>query len=542
MNKEVWKEYDKGTKFNAGLDLYETVKENENFFIGNQWEGVEANGQPTPVFNFLKRVVLFTVSSIASNSLKINAVPFMGGGKSSNMNSLFRMTNRELERLFEMNRVTELLREFLRNAAVDGDGCTYTYWDDTIDTGNPIKGAIVTEIIENTRVIFGNANSRHVQKQPYIIIMSREMIDEVKKKAKKNGFDESLITTDTDDRDIDSEKITDDKVTVLTKLWKEDGKVWCYECTQNTGIREKWDTGLTLYPVTWMSWDYIQDNYHGQSMITGLIPNQKFVNLLYAMAAISLKTTAYPKIVYDQTRIKKWTNAPGQAIGVNGGDVNGVARIIDPATISPQISQFIDSCINYTQSFLGATSVALGDTRPDNTSAIIALQKAAATPNELTKQSLYQSLEDLGRIYIDLMSEYYGTRTIEEEVPPNAMQAVEEFALPKSITQDYDFGQLKGKYYLIKLDVGAAALWSETASMQTLDNLVMNKLITAKDYIERVPEGWIKDRQGLIDSSQQTMPEQNAPQGGAMPPIDLPIPTTRGDSSLQRAVRSAAGN
>ena len=61
-------------------------------------------------------------------------------------------------------------------------------------------------------------------------------------------------------------------------------------------------------------------------------------------------------------------NGPPAAIGVNG-NVDGVAKIMDPASISPQISQFIELAVSYTQKFLGASDVALGDTRPDNTSA-----------------------------------------------------------------------------------------------------------------------------------------------------------------------------
>ena len=48
--------YDKALKFNSSIQLNETVNANENFYIGKQWEGVEANGLPTPQFNFLKRV------------------------------------------------------------------------------------------------------------------------------------------------------------------------------------------------------------------------------------------------------------------------------------------------------------------------------------------------------------------------------------------------------------------------------------------------------------------------------------------------------
>ena len=79
-----------------------------------------------------------------------------------------------------------------------------------------------------------------------------------------------------------------------------------------------------------------------------LIPNQIFINKLFAMSMISLMTTAYPKIVYDKTRVPKWDNRVGAAIGINGGDVNSVAKIIDPAQISPQIAQFIQLAIDYT--------------------------------------------------------------------------------------------------------------------------------------------------------------------------------------------------
>ena len=120
---------------------------------------------------------------------------------------------------------------------------------------------------------------------------------------------------------------------MLLKLWRDrkTGTVWGVECTRNAVVRPPWDTGLKLYPVTWLSWDYMPDNYHGMAMITGLIPNQIFINKLFAMSMISLMTTAYPKILYDRTRVSKWDNRVGAAIPVSGGDVGSVAKIIDPS-------------------------------------------------------------------------------------------------------------------------------------------------------------------------------------------------------------------
>ena len=516
-NQTVWKEYEKGIDFKARINLYETVKGNENFFIGKQWEGVASNGLPTPVFNFIKRVVLFTIASIASGNVKMQAVPFAGDG-SEDTTLVTNVLNSEFDRLFEQNKVVPLFREVCRNAAVDGDGCTYTYWDPDVETGQPSKGAIVTEVIENTRIHFGNANDRRVQKQPYIIIEKREMVDEVRERAKENGVaDWEAISPDTDNKLTDSPFITDDKVTVLLRLWrnKETGTIWAIETTKDYVVRKPWDTGLKLYPVTWLNWDYVQDCYHGQAMVTGLIPNQVFVNKAYAMTMLSLMTTAFPKIVYDKNRIRKWDNAIGVAVGVNGGDVNNVAKTIDPAPISPQISQFIQMAEDDTRACMGATSVALGEGKAYNTSAIVALQKAAATPHEITRQNLYQCIEDLGRIYIDFMAEYYGERYL--PVPKEAEEAIEfaQIEVPK-----FDYSVLKNMHFSIRLDVGASAYWSEIASVNTLDNLLTLKVIDVVDYLERVPEGYIIKKQELIDKMKAQMAQaqmqapQPQPQGG----------------------------
>jgi hypothetical protein len=74
-----------------------------------------------------------------------------------------------LKKLFETNKLGALVREFLRNTAVVGDGCMYTYWDPEAETGQAQKGAHHNRIIENTRVHFGNASDRRVLKQPYIL-------------------------------------------------------------------------------------------------------------------------------------------------------------------------------------------------------------------------------------------------------------------------------------------------------------------------------------------------------------------------------------
>ena len=128
-----------------------------------------------------------------------------------------------------------------------------------------------------------------------------DLVIEDRKRAKANGKDTELITADDKEGgDPHLDQLGGDKVTVLLRLWRDDksGTIHGYECTKNAEIRKEWDLGIKLYPITWMNWDYVQDCYHGQAMITGLIPNQIFVNKLFAMSMISLMTLAYPKVLY----------------------------------------------------------------------------------------------------------------------------------------------------------------------------------------------------------------------------------------------------
>lgn len=551
LNEKIWKQYCAGLDFNNKLRLVENVANNENFFIGKQWEGVVSNGLPTPVFNILKQIVLHQVATITSDNFTISATPLRASANDKRLEMASQVVNSELRALFKVNKLPNLSRIMMRNAAVDGDGCMFTYFDPDAPTGlDGIKGAIKTEIVDNTRVLFGNPNSRNVQSQPYIIIWKRRQICDVKDEARANGLSEEEIqniSADTDDNNSRMDSYVDDKCTVLTKLWrdKKTGTIWGCEVTKGAVIRKPYDVRIKSYPVTWICWDYVQECYHGQALITGLIPNQEFINKAYAMAMLSQMTSAFPTKLFDRTRVTKWTNQVGAQIAVDGS-VEGVAKILEPAQISPQIAQFINSTIENTQSLTGATAAALGNTRPDNTSAIIALQRAAAIPAEITKQNLYECLEDLGRIYIEFMAAYYGTRPVDIPAAVAVGDEIAQFANANvgMMQQEFDFAQLEDCPMTIGLDVGASSYWSEVASMQTLENLLQLGLITVADFLERIPDGYVAKRQELLDKYKQkemaTLMPAVAPESDedilAQDDTATEIPETSGNSELQREV------
>ena len=552
--EDIQKRFEKCFEFNSQIGLYDTVQVNEDFFIGNQWQGVESNGLPTPTFNFLKQVVLFQVATITSDNLTLQATPMpsVSGYDSRTLEEIAQIVSHQYAAIIERNRIVTKLREFLRNAAVDGDGCMYFHFDPSIENGQLVKGEIQAEVIENTRVYFGNPNCRDVQRQPFIILSRRAMVDDVRWYAEDMKQAGQCKLENVDDIKADSEKwqnkydsFTDDKVTVLTYLFKnrDTGTIWCIEATETGIIREAYDTEYTLYPLIWINWDYIHDCYHGQSMLTGLLPNQKFINKIFAMVAISLMTQAFPKVVYDRNRIRSWDGAVGTAVGVNG-NVDNVAKTIDGATVNPQIAQFMELCISKTRSFLGASDVAMGDSRPDNTSAIIALQRAANTPMELTKQNLYQCVEDMGRIFMDIMAVRYGVRTVEftQRLGASGQPAPLGMDIPDAtVTAEFDFSVLRKVQMGVKQDVGASSYWSEIANMQTLDNLLMNNHIDAVQYLERMPNGYVARKQELIEElkAKRALPAPGSPMGTGMTreTSDQIDPSGgSGNAALQRAI------
>lgn len=564
--KIAWEMYEKGVQFNNQINLDETIRVNENFVIGKQWEGVASNGLPTPQINILKRVALFTIATIVSDNVKVTASPLANTVGTSNYKQIAQYINDEYEAIFERNKVPSLIREFARNAAVDGDGCIYTYWDADAETGQEAKGQICSEIIDNNRVFFGNPSDVRVENQPWIIIEKRMPERNARILARNNGaVGWRRITAHPDDvQSTDDAKWNDELVTVLYLFWRDDetDEIWSYCSAQMAEIEAPKSLGIKHYPICWLCWDNVKDCYHGQAMITGLVPNQIAINKTHALTQVSMMNMAFPTKVYDKTRISKITNQVGAAYGVSG-NVDNAMKVVEGANISPQIFQYITTLIEETEQSLGATSVALGDTRPDNTSAIIALQRAASTPSELTKQNIYSAIEDYARIILDFMAEYYGERYVDRPIKERERQAIlfaqelsPDIEMKEEVPELFNFFTLKEHPVIVKVDVGGSTYYSEIASIQTLENLLMQGHITPIQFLERLPDDYIPNRLGLIAEKkneqmqmQQMMPPDMG--GGAAPAPDMgagpiaqtagmmDVPTGGGYGALQRAINQS---
>ena len=515
--KEIRAEYEKAKAFNQQINLYDTVEKNENFYAGEQWKGVNAPDLDKPVFNILKRVISYFIAMLVSDDIAVSIQPFDYSEAAAQQAKII---SDQIKREMERCKYKSKTRKMLRNCAVSGDGCFYHYFEPDAETGQLNKGVISVENIDNVNILFGNPFSYEVQKQPYILIVQRRSLESVQEEAEMNGLSQEAIDSirtesdDTNMNDDDAEKLC----TVIIKMFKEAKKVQSGEMdvagnpiekevksvhyikvVNDVVLKKETDLEYSLYPVAYMNWEETKNCYHGRSPITGLIPNQIYVNKLFAMSMMFTQNNAFPRLLYDGGKIEEMSNAVNEAFDVDRMDLAGdVLRYTQAPDFSSQVLQLIDTTIERTRDFLGASDAALGNVKPDNTSAIIATQQATAIPLELQRLNFYDFVEDSVRILIDMMSHDYGTRLVMAEMEDGSKQPV-----------NVDFSVLQNLNYDLNIEIGRTNYWSEIAQTTTMDNLLNKGVLTDIElYLESIPDSAVSNKAQIIENVRRKMLEQ----------------------------------
>lgn len=498
--------------YGSDKNYYEVIDANIAFASGDQWRNVQADGLPKPVFNIIKRVKQFKIASLKADGISITLQPMEYRPQTNDLTMQYKvkntdLANAEIKNILKSVKFEAKSRSLLSDGFDTGDWCLHWYFDmDEIpfkQTNPDVRGLIKCEIIDSTNVLFGNPNTRQVEKQPYIIIVGRDLVSNLKEEAKQNkskNIDLIKGDSDTSYQMGDNGKVENDaegyeKALYIIKYYKENGKIYANKCVKDAYIYEKKDTGLTYYPIAFNNWEEVKGSYHGRAETTGIIPNQIAINKMFAMVIYHLMLTAFPTGVYDADRIEGWTNEIGAQIPVtnlNGDSIRNIAGYLEPAQMSSQIISAIELAMQYTKETLGVGDASLGNVTMNNATAIIAIQKSAAVPLENVKAAFYEFVEDCGKILIDMMGTYYGIRPV-VITGPNNERTVDSF----------DFSQLKDMWLHIKIDVGNSSYFSEVASVQTLDNLLNNGFIEFVEYLKRIPDEIIPNKQELINSIEQ---------------------------------------
>ncbi len=527
--QKVQSEFAKGKQFKENLNLFEQVRQNEKFYLGQQWDGLKTTKIQPVTFNILRRVTSLFQSQVVSDDISWNITPFNSNDQTSIEGQAL---DAVVERVFERQAIKTKNRKVLRNGVVDGDLCMYFSFNPKINTGQLVKGDIVAEPIMNTNVFFGNPHSQDVQGQPYIIIARRRPVSEVRKEAKQNGIKNwQEILPDYGSEFVGEEQMTSDElVTELTRLWKVQNEVSedifsIPEMVENVYFMKvcgdvitypETKTDMTLYPLAWASWIERNNCMHGVSPITEMIPTQIAINKQATYIGAYTQNLAMPKLVYNINRLPNgWNGDPSKAIGVTGDPREVIANPINGVQMPNGVFSSIEMYQSMMKDCMGASDTALGNiSNPDNTSAILATQKASNAPLELQKRMFEQFNEDCIRIIVDMACAYYGMRNVSvnvKQTQPDGSQTEQKMDVL------LDFDTLSIGAMDINVEVGAASYWSEIVAMTNMDKLMQAGMIPDPVlYLESIPNSYIPNKQEIIEAlrgQQKNLSQQNSNKG-----------------------------
>lgn len=659
----AWQYYEIGRAYNNRLvpNQYNLVNTNIEFFAGNQW--VHLPQTPAmqklskPMFNIVKRITSLFVASLTSSAATVSfdelsyysgdpeqtAAEYQSGQETRSYGNTpgqdlngADVATAEVQNLLEKFKMDYRIREALFDGAQTGDFCAHFWWDaDARPFGGAFgdyRGEIKMELVDGINVMFGNPNTPDVDRQPYILVIGRDTVENLRwemerhraNKKKSDTYDADMVQPDAEyqfqagiggrtELDADSkngkalyvylyekktrEEVIKDPMTGAPKrepvvdkngdpvqaknqdgvpLVDPDGNpiykmrdmkrvattIHVSKMTRSCVIFEDIDTGLSRYPIAWGNWERQKNQYHGRALVTGIIPNQIFINTMFAMVMRHLQLMGFPKTVYNADLISQWNNEVGQAIGVRGLQpgqrISDVAYNLSPADMSNQIIQVIDKAIAYTKDCLGATDAQLGNVKPDNTSALMVLQSSAEVPLENTRAGMFEWLEEIGHILLDFMGTHYGerpivrTREFQDIVrdpltnqpmldPTTGVMMLNKVS--RRVVEMYDFSKFKHLWFNVRVNAGAATYYSEIAMVQTLDNLRRDGTLEVIDYLERIPDKLIPRKAELI----QELRQRAAQMGGSPVQASAPVssganPTVGGPISKDKALAEMPGS
>lgn len=533
----VNQQYKDGLAYKKQQNYLKDWAEYERFRAGDQWPKAtnRTRDLPRPVFNIIDQIQGHKVSSVMNEHIKMVFTPMESAGQQqepqidpntgqplpvqqdpeSEAADLF---TRYAESTWERIKMDDLNEEALDSGSNIGTSIWHYYWDTSAKGGKKLAyiGEMQGEIIDAVNFFPGNPQQRDVQKQPYIIITSRDEVANVQNEAKANGLSPELIAmitpdSETEDQAYDMAKVEltgSKKVTVITKYWKDlqvpqaKPTVKFLKVAGSVVFKPTTDTRLELYPLVVMQWKRRKKSIFGVGDTEGLIPNQKAINFLIAMQVLSVQKTGWPTLLIKKSMIRQTpTNDPGQVLFDESPPGQGWgAQYLNPGAISPHAQNLVESMITYTKEVSGANESSMGEQSYANmpASAIMMLQKAAGVPIESIKRRFYQAMEDTGRIWEQFWKVYYNTNRIvtlkdDEQEPYTAI-------FNGSAHQDVDM--------TLKIDIGPSSSYSESLMMNSLDKLHDSKEISTIQYLTFVPNSVAPYKDRLIKELKEQADQQ----------------------------------
>ena len=493
---EVWTLYNKATDYARKKGFYAEIDKCNNFYNGDQWEGLLVEGIEPVQYNFIKPIVDYKVGIITENLRAINysADNVEGTEFRTKAKKVCDLFNQRAARVWEKDQMDTKIKKLARQAAINGEAVIYVSYDE--EGNNPVN-----EIINKVDIYYANENDPDIQNQPYILIKQRVTVEEAQVIAEKFGTPKKDIDSIKGDDDTSDEAGEDAKdevnnnVTIVTKFFKEDGTVKYEKATKFVEITQKVeDAGISYYPVAHYLWNDKEGSARGEGDVKNLIPNQIETNKTAMRRLLTAKNTAYPQKIYNKDKIAnpEAINVVGgviEAEGMNVDDVRKAFSVTQPAQMSPDVEKLQQELISMTRELANASDTATGQVNPEDASgrAILAVQQASKQPLNNQSVGLDAMLEDIARIWLDIWKTYNESGIKLESVTSDPLTGEEKIEVVKVPGSTLD--KLRAN---VKIDITPKGAFDKYAQEISLENLAKTEFFQNTS--------WLEDYVSLLDN------------------------------------------
>lgn len=522
---ELWKLYRQGIDYQNSIGIRTDIPKYIDFYEGRQWPQPteRTRNLPRPVINIIKMICRNKKAGILSSKIRLVYKSDTDKAKVEKFNNFAWFIEKEMGQ-------SALDKSAVEDGVKKGSYFYHYYWDVNAEGKDADKtGALRCELIDPLNIFFENPCELDEQKQGWIIIVTRENVEAVKSKADKDALLDDIVADEIENNDYNyKEQDTKKLCTVITRYFKENGRVLCERATKKTVVNKpffvvpiKEDAENTakdkkkavskrkeqrhseLYPIVAGYYEKRDKCIYGLSEIEGLIPNQKAINFQIALILLNSQQNATGKYIAVPNALngQKITNEPGQLLIDYSGTGTGIKKMTEQAIHNIPLD-IVSTIINLTRSASGSSEVMTGETIGANMSgaAIAYLQAQAKMPVDDLRDTFWKVKEKQGKVLAQFYKHFYYEKdfTHEEKGENNESKNVQDkFSSSEFDSIDFD----------VVVEATQGTRSSIASDIYLLDALLKGGNISLEAYIDAYPDEAIGNKSQIkeaIKASQQS--------------------------------------
>ena len=493
---KLWEDYRNCQSYRGEMGYYANILSNINFYEGRQWGEIRKGTERLPriTLNQIEMIVDNKVSNILATPTSIKFFCKDNQEAADELTEFNTYMEKELK-------VERLSKKVVKQGAIEGTAFVHAFWNaEKVGKRGEYEGGVELEIIDALHIGFQNPKECDLQKQKWIIIETREDVDEVKRLCDDDTMKELICPDEQGEDRINIEQVGSNLVTVLTRYFRKDGEVYFEKGTRAVifqkarAISPKINEALlddeydavdadlpdkpegketdftrkaSLYPLALYTYKDRKDCIYGRSEVTPLRNNNTAINFNTSMMCLAVEHQAFGKLVAKEGALDintRLTNDPSKVLIDKYKGGQGLYSL-PTQPFSPQAMQLNNDIMEVTRTVTGSTEVMTGEIMGANQSgtSIAYLQQQANKQVTENVKTFRRFREDLAEVLLQFYILFYTDK--------------EYIIEPKDDTEEeregiFDGGKYGELDFTVTIEAGAGTQYSELAGINMLDNLL----------------------------------------------------------------------